>query len=179
VNARGGRRRYRPERRRRRDNPTLAVIGNPRGDRAVNEAARTYLRHLAEPEERRYGAAYWAWLGSRRRRPAPRPQRFGVSNRFAGAIRAVLDVLGGLRFPNPGRALKRRRATAPRPTTRRAASPPRLERLIGRQVEEVRYQHQTDGRYYKHGFGPGVRMYGLSNGQILISHPSKHLWEDR
>jgi hypothetical protein len=49
---------------------------------------------------------------------------------------------------------------------------------IATSVHTVAYTHCGDGKSYKHEFGPGVKMFALGNGDILLTHDTKRLWED-
>jgi hypothetical protein len=45
-------------------------------------------------------------------------------------------------------------------------------------VHHIEYTHSEDGKHYRHDFGPGVTMFALGNGDILLTHATKKLWED-
>lgn len=81
----------------------------------------------------------------------------------------------GFRRMKPGRkAAAHGRHT--RRHTRMNPSGTRLQHLMSNRVYVVEYQHNEDGKNYKHEFGGGVRMYALSNGDILLTHSTKKLW---
>jgi hypothetical protein len=43
-------------------------------------------------------------------------------------------------------------------------------KLISKRVEEIRYQHTADGKWYKHPFGPGVCAELLTDGSVRLYH---------
>jgi hypothetical protein len=49
-------------------------------------------------------------------------------------------------------------------------NPPKGAKLLGRRVYGLEYQHATDGKDYRHDFGPKVRMYELPSGAVLLAH---------
>ena len=52
-------------------------------------------------------------------------------------------------------------------------------KLISRNVFMIAYKHANDKQNYKHDFDlPGISMFALSNGSILLIHKTKRLWED-
>lgn len=53
------------------------------------------------------------------------------------------------------------------------------ERMSNR-VLAVEYQHQEDGKEYRHDFRPGVQMIAEADGNIRLQHskPGHSLWED-
>lgn len=59
----------------------------------------------------------------------------------------------------------------------RRVAPGRVVGQIASNVHEVRYQHAEDGELYKHPFNPGVKMFALDSGEILLTS-EKPLWED-
>lgn len=55
--------------------------------------------------------------------------------------------------------------------------------LLSRRVEEIDYRHVKDpagkGVVRFHPFGPGVEMWALPSGEVLLRHrDGKPLWED-
>ncbi len=80
------------------------------------------------------------------------------------------------------------------------ANPPRKAGVLSNEVQAVLYRHAGDGRDYVHPFGKGVRVVNkhdgssviraaasarsgvratlLSDGSVLLRHPTKPLWGD-
>lgn len=48
--------------------------------------------------------------------------------------------------------------------------------LMSERVYALEYQHEEDGENYRHDFGPGVEMWALDDGTVLLRHPRKLLW---
>jgi hypothetical protein len=75
---------------------------------------------------------------------------------------------------------KKRRRRKPNPTVLVLGNPPVKGELFGDDVVKLEYHHVDDAgdilRF--HDFGPGVRMYALENGHILLVHSNKDrpLW---
>lgn len=64
------------------------------------------------------------------------------------------------------------------PTLAILGNPPK--RLIqSRRVYSLSYQHASDRKDYKHDFAPGVDLYCLEDGALLLQrNDGKPLWED-
>lgn len=80
------------------------------------------------------------------------------------------------------------------------ANPPRVVGVLSNEVQAVFYRHVSDGKDYVHPFGKGVKVINkrdgstvvraavsarsgvratlLSNGSVLLRHPTKPLWRD-
>lgn len=57
--------------------------------------------------------------------------------------------------------------------------PPRAgARALSGEVQRILYVHVEDGKRYEHEFGPGVEMWALKDGSIIVRHPEKRIWED-
>lgn len=50
--------------------------------------------------------------------------------------------------------------------------------LVSGRVYALEYEHSDDGHDYRHDFGPGVEMWALPDGTVLLRHPEKDLWGD-
>lgn len=59
----------------------------------------------------------------------------------------------------------------------RRVAPGRVVGQIASNVHEIRYQHAEDGEFYRHPFDPGVKMFAINGGDILITSDVP-LWED-
>ena len=57
--------------------------------------------------------------------------------------------------------------------------PPRPgARALSGEVLSLAYVHVDDGKAYEHDFGPGVELWALKDGSILLRGRGKRLWED-
>lgn len=56
--------------------------------------------------------------------------------------------------------------------------PPPGGRPLSYMVLDIVYVHAEDGKVYEHEFGPGVEMWALKNGSIVLRLPGKRIWED-
>lgn len=70
----------------------------------------------------------------------------------------------------------------PRRTARRRRNPPRERgERFSRNVRRIEYVHDQDDdpdAIRVHDFGEGVEMFALSDGSVLLTHPSRPLWDD-
>lgn len=51
-------------------------------------------------------------------------------------------------------------------------------RVFAREVLELRYIHQEDGKAYKHTFDKGVQAVALPDGSVRLVNPRKPIWGD-
>lgn len=61
-----------------------------------------------------------------------------------------------------------------------AANPHRLPHIVkelSRRTYDVAYRHSEDGEPYTHGFGRGVHISLMSDGNVLLWHPTRRLWK--
>ena len=52
-------------------------------------------------------------------------------------------------------------------------------RLLSPEVLAISYIHEEDHNAYKHDFGPGVELWILPDGSLMLRHLEKPLWEDQ
>lgn len=65
------------------------------------------------------------------------------------------------------------------PRGRRRRAPARRRGRLGAETHELRYVHAEDGEAYRHEFGPGVEVWALEDGRILLEHrDGKPLWAE-
>jgi hypothetical protein len=64
------------------------------------------------------------------------------------------------------------------PTLAVLGNPPaRVVGTLSRRLYELRYKHASDGKDYRHPFGPGASILLLADGSVLI-RSKQRLWED-
>lgn len=52
-------------------------------------------------------------------------------------------------------------------------------RLLSAAVLALSYIHEEDHTAYKHDFGPGVELWALPDGSMMLRHLEKPLWDDQ
>lgn len=104
--------------------------------------------------------------------PGPMPQ---------GVISSVADILKWAAFAFLGymalQALQGRELLPNPPLVTWDVNPPEGG-LFGDDVYAIWYRHTDDGRNYVHEFDPGVELEALPDGSVLLSHPTRRLWEE-
>lgn len=59
-----------------------------------------------------------------------------------------------------------------------AANPgtPKIVKVLSKGAYEIAYRHTEDGKNYWHEFAPGIHIGLLSDGNVILWHPTKRLW---
>lgn len=168
---------------------------NPR--RRVSRKARSFLgrkiralAHEGMRAPRRIAAAYS--LARRKGYKVPRKNPRGKSE--SQAWREVKMVAQGIRRATTSQAIYNNadglvdladrmlsqvaRGIHENPTLAILGNPPaKVVGTLSRRLYELRYKHASDGKDYRHPFGPGASVLLLADGSVLVR--AKHrLWED-
>ena len=118
-----------------------------------------------------------------------------IGKRIAGEDGAALTTLAEYMLEQLGKGVHINPALAIF-----GANPPRAAGVLSNDVQAVFYRHVSDGKDYVHPFGKGVKVINkrdgstvvraavsarsgvratlLSNGSVLLRHPTKPLWRD-
>lgn len=84
----------------------------------------------------------------------------------------------------PARERRTRRTRKRNPGLVVLGNPPEGAQLMSRRVLQVEYRHVNDPEgpdvVRFHPFGPGVQMFALPDGSVLLKHrnPRKRVWAD-
>jgi hypothetical protein len=146
------------------------------------------LAHEGRRAPARVAAAYS--LARRRGFKAPRKNPRAYSESEAWEL--VLSYAKRLRKPNAPRAqllwyitnvaeemlAQVQRGVHENPTLAVLGNPPaKVVGTLSRRLYELRYKHASDGKDYRHPFGPGASVLLLADGSVLI-RSKQRLWED-